>query len=482
MKRSLLATIILLASSTLSAATTFAEDTEDTVIAKVIEGYGGAKFENMESVTITSDLRFGWLGQGYTPDFVDLRRMIKIYDLDLKNMRGSEEAWGDLGSYSERVFTTDEGQYTIDYLNGVYTLDPEAGYYDHFGGEIRTVDTLLAYELVKNRDTAKLKGIRPYDGRKHYLIEFDMAGTSIEPEIWVDAETGHIRQVVRDIPDVYKINYVFDEYESAQGITYANNFELYIGGEMIEYMKSRSLKVNRVKSGTWNVERGYSEAESIDASEMSVTEVASGTFHVGQGGAFSTFIDAGDHLIVIGGYGGLKGRYDAFVEAHGTKPVKSVILTHFHLDHVEGAQEALDLGAELIMPETARANVETVVDGSLPADKIQIIIGDKTAVGPVDIYLISTSHAAEYALTYVPGTKTLFQGDHHNDNYSELSGSVNRHGASLKSEVDRLGLDVDFITSTHSPKIVNWSDFETKAGEFKPGLCPTGRKICRDLK
>ena len=46
-------------------------------------------------------------------------------------------------------------------------------------------------------------------------------------------------------------------------------------------------------------------------------------------------------------------------------------------------------------------------------------------------------------------------------------------------EIERLGLDVDYILSAHASKIETWSQFETMADAHIPGVCPTNRRICR---
>ena len=100
-------------------------DPTQAVIDRMINGYGGQAFVDLETITITSDLRFGWLGQGQYPDYTDLDPMRKIYQMDLKKSWGSEEAWGNSGGYAERIFYAGDGQYTVNYHSRTYGHDPE---------------------------------------------------------------------------------------------------------------------------------------------------------------------------------------------------------------------------------------------------------------------------------------------------------------------------------------------------------------------
>ena len=467
-----------------TSATASAGDMEHLTVEKVIAAYGGDKFENLKSLTLNNDLRFGWLGQGYTPDYVDLDPMRKIYEFDLVNGFGSEEAWGADGGYAERIFTTAEGQFNIDYNNKTFSHDPEADLYSHFGSEMRTSDTLLAYDLMQHRETAKYLGQKHFRGIAHDLLEFDMPGTTLEPVLWINSETGHISKMRRDVPNLYPYNYVFNDFKKARGITYADDFELYAGTDLIEYAKSRELIPNKIRRGIFAMEKGISaEPETLDAEEMSIDHIVGALHHAGQNGAFSAFWDAGDHIIGVGGYGGLSDRFTAYQEAQGhQKPLKYLIVTHHHSDHLGGAAEALELGAQLVGPETARVNLTDVTEQALTDAQFMALTEDKTSLGPVDIHRISTGHVGEFALAYFPSVKTAFEADHYGAKFKKQASYVTPNAMSIKSEIERLGLEMDYLVTAHSRKAEKWSDFLEMAAKHVPGKCPTGRKICADLK
>lgn len=477
--------LIMLSSTVLMSEAALAGDMAHRVTSKIIEGYGGQKFENLKSITINSDLRYGWMGQGHTPHFVELEQMKKIHQFDLKNHRASEEAWGQAGAYSERVFTDETGQTRINFIEGTYVQDNDAGYYDHFGGEIRSIDTMVAHELLKQRETVSYQGDKYYRGELHHIIEFDMLETSIDPVLWVNAQTGHISLMQRDIPDYAMWSYSFDDFRETKGISYAGEFVLFSDDNIIEYTKSRTIMPNRVKASTFDIEGGMSPSpEVVDSSEMSVDHISAnqlsgGFFHVGQGYGYGAFVDVGEYLIALGGTGGLKKRYEAYREKHGTKPLRYLVLTHHHSDHVASAKEALELGASLIMPETAQENVEKANGSSVPDDKLMILSEDKTVIDGVEIYLTSTPHVQSYALIYVPSAKAIFQEDLYNSTFKNRAARVNQTGLTLKADIDRLGLDVDVILSGHGRKAESWTEFTVQADNPLKGACPTGRPICR---
>jgi len=450
---------------------------------KIIEAYGGAKFENLKTLKMESDLRYGWLGQGQYPDYTDLEPMRKLYHYDLVKGWGSEEAWGGGGSYAERVFTTDNGQYTVNYLNKSYEHDPDGDFYGHFGGEIRTTDFLLAYDLVKHRNTAEHKGEKMFRGVPHELITYDMPGTNIDPVLWVNSETGLISKMRRVVPDAFVLNYVFGDHKKARGISYASDFELYADDKLIEYAKSIDVSVGWIGSKIWKMDRGVeAQGELIASDEMVVDHIGGSVHHAGQGGAWGAFVDAGDHIIGIGGYGGLADRFNAYQEAQGSeKPLKYLIVTHHHADHLDSVPDAIELGAKIVGPESSRANLEEVMDRPLTAAEFQVVSGGKTPLGPVDIYLISTGHAPEFALPFIRAQKIIYDEDHYSGQRKDGASWISANMMTMISEVKRIGIEPETLLTTHGRKAEKWSAIMEKSKSHVPGKCPTGRPICHDL-
>jgi hypothetical protein len=105
----------------------------------------------------------------------------------------------------------------------------------------------------------------------------------------------------------------------------------------------------------------------------------------------------------------------------------------------------------------------------------------KDSIGPVGIHIVATSHAAEYAVIYIPDGKVLYQDDHYNSDLVTGPSQVNQSGIVFQNRVNELGLDVDIILSGHSRKAEKWTDFERAAAEETLGkICPRDREICRD--
>jgi glyoxylase-like metal-dependent hydrolase (beta-lactamase superfamily II) len=138
---------------------------------------------------------------------------------------------------------------------------------------------------------------------------------------------------------------------------------------------------------------------------MMANRISDSAYHIGQNGGFSIFVDVGDYIVAAGGYPGLNARFDRFKEETGIhKPLKYQVITHHHADHLGGVNEALELGATLV---TVAENVETIRDATDReiADNQFLNVDHRLTLGSgrqsVEIYEVSTIHAASFLVTYV---------------------------------------------------------------------------------
>ncbi len=474
------------AASVMMSVNAYAGETEDALIAKVVDAYGGDSLTEMRSIRIQNNYKNSFPGQGYTPGYVEFTPLIQDAQIDVANERGSVEGWSANWNFNfnTRTVSVDDDIVAINYSAGTYQPAAAPDYYTAFGPVIRVSDTLLAYELAKRPETAEYQGATTYVGQPHELISFEIPN-SPPLTLYVNSETGYISKMAR-ATGFGDLTYQFGNHTSANGVGYAADFEFFVGPDINIISMSRTASVNSVRSTAFRIDRGIeAEPERIDGSEMSVNELADGVHFAGQtpaggAGAYTVFVDAGDHVIAVGGYGGLQARYDAYKEAAGhDKPLRYQIVTHHHTDHLGGMADANAMGATFVTPANAVGNLNTAAGEDIPEDRLQVL-DEKMTLGPVEIYDISTNHMASMALVYIPSIKAVFQADHYNGTYA---GDVVSPGGSgtvaLKKAIAALDLDVDTVLSAHGSKIIPWSEFEAAATNYDPDPCPGGRAICR---
>ena len=454
-----------------------ADDMEHKTLTLVNQAYG---IDKLKSISIYSDLRFGWVGQGYTPGYVELPQMVKDLKLDLVNERGSEESWGGpLNNYNYRAFSTKGGIGHIDYGTKTYNVDEDGTFYRTFGGEIRSSDTLLAYEMIKRPQDVVVKEHVTYLGMPHTVMTLSIPEWT-PMDIFVNAETGHITKMQR--PSSYgMLKFQFGDFKKTSGVTYARDMDFFVGAFFSEYVKERSIKVNSVRTSTWKVDKGLTlEGEKVVRDKMSVNMVSDKIKNVGTNGGYTSFIDAGDHIIAVGGSSGFKTRWEAYQADQGAqmKPLKHIVVTHHHADHIAGIKEAYDLGANIIVTVMAAQSVKDLI-GETALESRFDIMGKRRTLGPIQIYDVATSHVGSFALVYVPASKTVIQVDHYDNDFLVGPSPANRASVTLHAEIERLGLDVDTIVSLHGRKSDPWDVFLSAVVAYDPSPCPTRRQICR---
>ncbi len=113
------------------------------------------------------------------------------------------------------------------------------------------------------------------------------------------------------------------------------------------------------------------------------------------------------------------------------KPIHTVVLTHYHADHIYGLQVFKDVGArimahgaarEYLNSDTARLRLEASRQELWPwvDEKTHLVPADEWLHGPktltvggvrFDIQPVGPSHTAEDLVVYLPQQKVLFAGD-----------------------------------------------------------------------
>ena len=105
-------------------------------------------------------------------------------------------------------------------------------------------------------------------------------------------------------------------------------------------------------------------------------------------------------------------------------PIKYLVVTHHHSDHLGGLQEFIAAGATIIAPQGDTSMVRRlaqaphrlksgVTRGGSP--RIETVNGRRVIAGllrSVEVYQVGPNpHTSDNLLVWIPGSRTLFQGD-----------------------------------------------------------------------
>ncbi len=452
----------------------------DAAIERLTEAYGGERLISLQSISLASNRRLAWPGQGQTATFVEYEkdRLRKHFDLIRKH--GSVERWTAQNGnvYHNRYVVTDSGATMIDYFEMTATPSERGGYWQWFSGDYRSSDTLMAHLLA----TAPPEGVEHvgteyFRGHMNDKIAVTVAPDTPSATIYVSQKDGLIRRLTME-RDIGEVNILFSEHRAVDGVSFGSETHIYVDDTMTEYFDEFTLTVNAELGDVIALEDGLdAPAERVELSEMTVDELAPDAFVVGRED-YGLFVVADGGVIAVNAYAGLKNRYEALLAHLGRDlPLADVIATHHHSDHIDALEEAVELGATLHLTEHTQAFLTEQRDDT--GDwRIEVLTAEDT-IGPLSVYVRPTSHAAQNAFVYHAGSKALFQDDHYHGLIAEGATRVQPSAVEMYEIVSGFGLDIDYLLSGHARKAERWSVFAeaaTRPGSADP--CPTQRAIC----
>lgn len=457
--------------------------TVPSTIERLRAAYGSHRLEELASVSIESDRRVAWPGQGQTSSFVEFAtERIETY-LDLHNGRGSHESWvaqnGNI--YHQRLILVDQKTISIDYGQMSFREAPPDELIATFGSAFRSSDLLLAYWL-RGADVKQLQHTRQfYAGQHNDILTFSMTEEGPAVSAYVSCGSGLIHRVRMD-REFGEVNLIFTGHRQTMGIRHATEVHGYIDDRLIEFERGIRVTPNASAGGRLHADVNLTpDPVRVDQSGMTVQLLAPDVYLVGEED-YSLFVAHDDGFIAVNPYAGLNDRFDALRESLGvSNPLTDVIATHHHSDHLADVSVAYTDGRRLwLTPQTL---VWLRKNQLPPADADIRVLGRDTVLGPLTIYLRGTPHASENALVLHRQSGVLFQDDHYHGLLVDQPTWVQPSAVALKSLIDELEISVSMLASGHAKKAETWTAFERAALDPQAGVaCRSGRPICADVE
>jgi len=163
-------------------------------------------------------------------------------------------------------------------------------------------------------------------------------------------------------------------------------------------------------------------------------------------------------------------RFIRDIRTISRKPIRYVVNTHYHLDHVFGNSEFAKLGAVVIaqenakkaMENSARETLKNIGEYGLTSKDMKgttlsypvLTYGDRMTINisgqQIELIHARQSHTDGDTLVYLPGKKILFAGDILFTNYHPFLGEGNIEEWAKKLD-DIKSMDVEKIIPGHGP-------------------------------
>ncbi len=453
----------------------FAADAQtNAVVDRVVTAYGGEKLTNVKTLGFAGTYLTRWPDSGYFPgsDQPEFQRETLVFNPN--KMLASKE----IKSLSDNTVVhygdVIEGEKTtsFNFLSNDYYDPDEGGYYGSVGSYIRGFDTMLAFELDKRRDTAKVEGPSMYRGLPHTVISMDFPNS---PRLFltVNDRTGFIVKMTRTFEDNdFQLDYYYNDHQVTNGIAFARNYAFVQDDNLRLSSSDRSLEVNKATSKTFSMPPNLSKRADLmpESEEPTQTKISDAFHHVSVGGYASSFITGDEYAVSVGTSAGFGERYKVYQNLEGSKPLRYHIISHHFWYQLAGVEDVAATGATLVVPANTVEQVREILGDDFPSDRI-MSISSKTSLGPVDVYLVSTNQMESLALVYARDDKTLFEANHYSGEHLNAVSPANLAGVNLKRAVDPLGLDIEYLVGPYSRKAHRWVDFSSAVESFKSKHC-----------
>ena len=292
-------------------------------------------------------------------------------------------------------------------------------------------------------------------------------------------ETAIDNPVLGDMPWVA----TYSNYKSFGSLTFPTHIVQTEGGHPVLDLTVTDVKPNA--PFTFETPQSVKNAQAPPV-KVETVKVGDGVWYLLGGTHHSVVVEFSNFVTVIEGPLD-DARADAVIaETHNlvpNKPIRYLINTHNHFDHLGGVRAFAAIGATIITPETNKAyyersfaNPQMIRPDDLAKSTKKAVIegvqGSRTITDgkqTIDIYVQPLAgHNDAMILAYVPSQKLLVEADAWTPpaaNAPAPTGAPNPFTVQLFDEVEKLKLDVKQIAALHGPGLRSFDDLKKAAGK-----------------
>lgn len=335
---------------------------------------------------------------------------------------------------------------------------------------------LLALALEQRASTLRDAGQESFDGRPHEVVIF-AAANGVLTNLFFDSKThllSKYEQMVTDPVDGDVVQEtIFPGYRAVEKIMVPTGRQTRRGGDLIEDVKYTEVRFNTKPADTaFARPEGFEEAPpNQPPPPIRETKLAEGVY-LFESAANSLVVEFDTYVLVVEPYNGGRGpkpTINKVREMFPTKPVKYVVVTHYHDDHSGGLRSYIANDVTIVTTPANQKYFERMAASNFtlsPDDQtrtphkplFEFVTGGKRVFtdGKQTLEVIDigpSPHAAEMLVAYLPNAKLVFQGDLVNLPFSGkyLPTTVNDTTLHFFDWMTKSGLDIQRIAAVHGP-------------------------------
>jgi glyoxylase-like metal-dependent hydrolase (beta-lactamase superfamily II) len=335
-------------------------------------------------------------------------------------------------------------------------------------GTFRRYPESLLQTAWNRPETLRYLGEADYEGQRQRVISFaDADGTEVA--LYFDARTNLLTktETLADDPVLGDITVetIYSDWRAVDKVRLPFRYVDKVGGVMLQDIKITSTTLNTNPSDNlFAMPEGFAKIEPTPP--VPVIKKINEDVYALLGPYNSMFVRFKDYVLVV--EAGLNNRYSQAAIAEikkiaPDKPIRYLISTHFHFDHLSGVRSYIAEGTTIVTTPTAKTIIEQAArrthtmrpDALSRVPKAPVIETLSNArrvfedgTHRVELYKISSPHVGEMIIAYLPNEKLLFEGDMLDISEAGLV-PAGDDTVDLANKLKELGLQVEQIIPVH---------------------------------
>ena len=212
---------------------------------------------------------------------------------------------------------------------------------------------------------------------------------------------------------------IYGDYGREAGVMLPRSVQQRLAGQLREDLRLGAVRFGQAPEARFAPPAGYAPPPASSSPATRRLAPGAWVFENMPGGYRSMVVDASDHLVVLEAplspdYAEAQKRLIAQI-APG-KPVRYVVVTHPHGDHVGGLKTWAEAGAVIVVADGGGVAIrrQLVARNLTRGVLIEEVRGRRTlgaGAGRIDLHAFGSAHSRAHLLAHLPGSRLLFQGD-----------------------------------------------------------------------
>jgi len=355
---------------------------------------------------------------------------------------------------------------SVNYITGVMQQNRPPNPALVWASVARDYPESLLLRAWNNPQTLRWLGEAQSEGRAQQVIAYaDIDGALVT--LYFDAQTKLLtrRETLGDDPvlGVIASETVFSDWRSVGKLMLPYRYTDKVGGAVFIDMQAHSIALNtQPPDGAFATPEGMTVHK---PEPFSVKQLAPDVYVI-RGGYNSLFVVFNDYVLVVeagASPGYTQNCINEIKEVAPNKPLRYLITTHFHFDHVSGVRSYIAEGTTIVTTPTAKSVIERSASARLlrpdalarnPRQPVIETFKEKRVFDDgahnVELYQFASPHASEMIMIYLPKEKILFEADLLDldlpENGVAAAGADTRD---LLERIERWGLQVEQLIPSH---------------------------------